>query len=50
MKKINNIIRDTMSRRQVENYERFVQERAGAFQVTGQKERAMVWVLSPMAR
>ena len=49
MKKINNIIRDTMSR-QVENYERFVQERAGAFQVTGQKERAMFWVLSPMAR
>lgn len=50
MKKFDNIVRNTMGRRQADNYERFIQERAGAFQVTGRKEQAMFWVLSPMAR
>ena len=39
-----------MARRQVENYERFVQERAGAFQVTETKEQAMFWSQSLLAR
>ena len=50
MKKFDTVIRNAMDRRQAENYERFIQERAGAFQVTGKKEQAMFWALSPMAR
>lgn len=50
MKKFETIIRDTLNRRQNANYEHFVQEKAGVFQVTGAKEQAMFWVLSPMGR
>ena len=50
MKKFDTIIRDTMNRRQNANYERFVQEKASVFQVTGAKEQAMFWVLSPLGR
>lgn len=50
MKRFDNIIRDTRERRQNTNYERFVQEKADVFQVTGRKEQAMFWVLSPMVR
>lgn len=49
MKKFDTIIRDNINR-QSETYERFIQEKAGAFQVTGRKEQAMFWVLSPIAR
>ncbi len=45
MKKLDTVIRNAIDRRQAENHERFVQERAGVFQVTGQKEQAMFWVL-----
>lgn len=39
-----------MARRQAANYERFVQERAGIFQVAGQKEQAMFWSQNVLAR
>ena len=45
MKKYDTIFKDAMDRRQNENYERFVQEKADVFQVTGQNEQAMFWVL-----
>ena len=44
MKKYDTIFKNAMDRRQNENYERFVQEKADVFQVTGQKEQAMFWV------
>lgn len=38
------------ARRQARNYERFMQERAGIFQVTEQKEQAMFWCQNVLAR
>lgn len=43
-------IRESITRRQAENFEIFMQEKADVFQVTGPKEQAMFWVLSPMVR
>jgi len=43
-------IHESISRRQSANYERFMQEKADVFQVTGTKEQAMFWVLSPISR
>lgn len=43
-------IRESAARRQAESFERFMQEKANVFQVTGVKEQAMFWVLSPIAR
>lgn len=40
---------NTMSR-QADNYERFIQEKAGALQVTGKKEQAMFWSQALLAR
>ncbi len=37
---------DYMARRQAANYERFVQEKADVFQVTGARDRAMFWVMN----
>ncbi len=39
-------IRESVTRRQSESYERFIQEKAGVFQVTGQKEQAMFWSMN----
>ncbi|WP_166543228.1 hypothetical protein [Acutalibacter sp. 1XD8-36] len=39
-------IRESITRRQSESYERFIQEKAGVFQITGQKEQAMFWSMN----
>ncbi len=40
----NTSVHDYMVRRQAANFERFMQEKAGVFQVTEGKEQAMFWV------
>lgn len=49
MKKLTSVFKDTLNR-QTANYERFMQGKADVFQVTGQKEQAMFWVMSPTVR
>lgn len=39
-----------MARRQAANQERFMQEKAGVFQVTGTREQAMFWSQALLAR
>ena len=39
-------IRESITRRQNANYERFMQEKANVFQVTGTKEQAMFWTMN----
>ena len=38
-------VHEYIARRQAENYERFMQEKADVFQVTEGKDQAMFWVL-----
>lgn len=41
-----NSFHDYMVRRQAANYERFMQEKAGVFQVTEVKDQAMFWAMN----
>ena len=45
MGKMQQNFHEYMVRRQAENYERFMQEKADVFQVTEGKDQAMFWVL-----
>lgn len=55
---INNIVNTSrnalhnayMAHRQAANFERFVQQKADVFQVTGAKEQAMFWSQALLAR
>lgn len=49
MKKLTGIFANIIDRQNA-NYERFMQEKADVFQVTGQKEQAMFWSQNLLAR
>ncbi len=43
---VKNSAHEYMIRRQAANYERFMQEKADVFQVTGAKEQALFWAMN----
>ncbi len=49
-KKLANTVKNSahqyMIRRQAANYERFMQEKADVFQVTGSKDQALFWAMN----
>lgn len=44
-KNLSSTIHQYVTDRQAANYERFIQGKAGAFQVAGAKDQAMFWML-----
>lgn len=45
MKNLNTTPHEAITRRQAENLEKFMQERAGVFQVAEIKDQAMFWAM-----